>query len=662
MAEKTVNVRLTANTQQYQASMKAAGVSTGTVTKATDTATTQVGSKWQRAGAGISSAMSSAHLLAAGAIAGMAMKSVDAASNLEESINAVKVSYGDAGDAVLKLGEKSVESFGLSQRAFNEAAVSFTSFAEDVAGPGGDVAATLEDLMLRSTDFASVMNIDVTQAAGAFKSALAGEAEPMKAFGVNISDAAIKAYALETGLYGAGGAMTDTEKVQARYALLMKETEKVTGDFANTSDGYANSMKRAKGELENLMASIGRVMLPVLADGLQALEDLMGAWKALENSKPIQLALEITGTEDTGLLGLGKWALDESNFMAKGVGRITGALDTLNSVSWTTTGTLGDLSGATGKAGDSMDEAGGSADDLADSTDDVKVATYDARKAIDEATEAWREQKEATDRARESNMKVADSTYDLWDAEADLADAITDATATLEDKESTLYDVRGAMADVARAADDVVTKEMELNGTTRDSAEGQRIWTEKMLETAATLSGPMQTEVLAHIGRVNGIPESKLTEILMDTNPDDYAQVTAELDNLTRPRTTTIQVNMRSIKVGDGWRFINTSGTYNTNAPIARAGGGPVRAGHLYEVGEGDAAEMLMMGGRQYMIPGNNGNVIGGGQMERFAPSGSSSATANTGRGGDLIINHNGPNLSAADVSRGYTMARLAQV
>lgn len=41
----------------------------------------------------------------------------------------------------------------------------------------------------------------------------------------------------------------------------------------------------------------------------------------------------------------------------------------------------------------------------------------------------------------------------------------------------------------------------------------------------------------------------------------------------------------------------------------AKAVGGPVEAGKLYEVGENNAPEMFMSNGRQYMIPGNSGSI-----------------------------------------------------
>ena len=46
-----------------------------------------------------------------------------------------------------------------------------------------------------------------------------------------------------------------------------------------------------------------------------------------------------------------------------------------------------------------------------------------------------------------------------------------------------------------------------------------------------------------------------------------------------------------------------------------RATGGSVSAGKFYEVGEGNKPELLMAGGKQYLIPGNNGAVVPNGKM-----------------------------------------------
>ena len=208
---------------------------------------------------------------AAAAVAGAGIlrfsnDSIKAASTLSESLNAVNVAYGAASESIVKLGEDSAQRLGVTQSAFNEAAVRFSAFAERVVGTGGDVSKFVGDITTRAADFASVFNIDVAEALQVFQSGLSGEAEPLKRFGINLLDSEVKAYALRTGLIKVGQTMTEQQKVQARYGLLMEATNKTAGDFANTSGGLANQQRILTASFEQLQAEVGTALLPVIAE------------------------------------------------------------------------------------------------------------------------------------------------------------------------------------------------------------------------------------------------------------------------------------------------------------------------------------------------------------------------------------------------------------
>lgn len=208
--------------------------------------------------------------VAAVAVGKFAGDAVKAASDLQESTNAVNVAFGKAADGVLEIGKNSAESFGLARNEFNAAAVRFSAFAERVVGSGGDVAGFIGDVTQRAADFASVFNIDVAEALQVFQSGLAGEAEPLKRFGINLLESEVKAYALRAGLIAVGETMTEQQKVQARYGLLMESTAKTAGDFANTSDGLANSQRILRARFTDLQAEIGNALLPVVTELFQA--------------------------------------------------------------------------------------------------------------------------------------------------------------------------------------------------------------------------------------------------------------------------------------------------------------------------------------------------------------------------------------------------------
>lgn len=211
--------------------------------------------------------------IAAAAFGKLAMDSIKAASDLQESTNAVNVAFGKSAEAVLAIGKNSAESLGLAQNEFNQAAVRFSAFAERVVGEGQDTSKFIAEVTQRAADFASVFNIEVAEALRVFQSGLAGEAEPLKRFGINLLQSEVQAYALANGIIEVGEQMTETQKVQARYGLLLESTAKTAGDFANTSDGLANSQRILKARFTDLQAEIGQALLPAFTELFKTVAD-----------------------------------------------------------------------------------------------------------------------------------------------------------------------------------------------------------------------------------------------------------------------------------------------------------------------------------------------------------------------------------------------------
>lgn len=217
-------------------------------------------------------------LAAVGAAVGAASftigrNAVNAASDLEESINAVNVMFGDAAEGIKELGEVAATTVGLSARDFNQFAVQFGAFTSQIAGAEGDVVAVTDELTTRIADFASVMNLDVPEAAQVFQSSLAGETEPIRRFGIDLSAAAIGLHAVETGLVDSAKEMTESDKVMARYSKLMADTAAMSGDFANTSDGLANSQRILSARIDDTMSSLGEALLPVVTSVVGVVQD-----------------------------------------------------------------------------------------------------------------------------------------------------------------------------------------------------------------------------------------------------------------------------------------------------------------------------------------------------------------------------------------------------
>lgn len=105
------------------------------------------------------------------------------------------------------------------------------------------------------------------------------EGSNVKQLGINLSAANLEAFRLEQGLTKSYSAMSQSEQVVLRYQYLMQATADAQGDFARTSDGYANSMRMLETNIENLKTNVGSAILPVINNvvaGLNSMFDAMG--------------------------------------------------------------------------------------------------------------------------------------------------------------------------------------------------------------------------------------------------------------------------------------------------------------------------------------------------------------------------------------------------
>lgn len=206
---------------------------------------------------------------------------VKAASDLGESVNAVGKVFGEEASFVEKWGKDNAASFGLSQRAFNQLVTPMGALLKNTGMSMKDVSTNTIDLTKRAADMASVFNTDVSTALNAIQAGLRGETDPLEQFGVHISAAAVEQEALAESGKKVASALTEQEKATARVNLIMKQTASTAGDFAQTSDQYANSQRIANAEIENAQAELGQVLLPILAKAATAASTLAKAFGSL---------------------------------------------------------------------------------------------------------------------------------------------------------------------------------------------------------------------------------------------------------------------------------------------------------------------------------------------------------------------------------------------
>jgi hypothetical protein len=208
------------------------------------------------------------------------------ASAFSETIDKVNTVFGAAAGTILSQSDAMAAKFGIAKREFSDAAASIGEMGLAARMSQKDAAAFGVQFAKLAADFASQDNLSFEEAAAKLRSALAGESEPLRRYGVLIDEDTVKLYAYASGLAKAGHELTNSQKVQARAALIMQGLSRVQGDLERTSGSAANQFRRAGGGLTNFAQIVGSLLLPAVKQALASFNELLATTiEVFENNK-----------------------------------------------------------------------------------------------------------------------------------------------------------------------------------------------------------------------------------------------------------------------------------------------------------------------------------------------------------------------------------------
>jgi phage-related protein len=201
---------------------------------------------------------------AADKMGGFLSKGIEAASNLEEVQNVIDTTFGESANAINEFAKSAATAFGLSELSAKKFTGTMGAMLKSTGLTGESVKDMSSSLVGLAGDMASFYNLDPAEAFAKLQSGISGETEPLKQLGINMSVANLEAYALKEGITKAYSAMTQAEQVTLRYNYIMQATSDAQGDFAKTTDSYANQQRIMQLNLENLAVSLGTKVLPTV--------------------------------------------------------------------------------------------------------------------------------------------------------------------------------------------------------------------------------------------------------------------------------------------------------------------------------------------------------------------------------------------------------------
>lgn len=196
-------------------------------------------------------------------------------SAITEVENVVDVAFGSMADKAYEFASTAKEQFGLSELAAKQYSGTMMAML-NASGVSRDAAAEMSTTLAGlAGDLASFYNIETDEAFYKLRSAIAGEVEPMRQLGINMTVASLEAYALSQGITKSWQSMTQAEQAMLRYNYIMYATAQQQGDFARTSGSFANQLRLLTLNFQQLAATIGQGFIAAVLPAIQALNALM---------------------------------------------------------------------------------------------------------------------------------------------------------------------------------------------------------------------------------------------------------------------------------------------------------------------------------------------------------------------------------------------------
>lgn len=197
-------------------------------------------------------------------VADMFMSVANKSIDYVETLNLFEVSIGKTVLIANDFTKQMAEAFNIDDEKLKSAMGTFNLLGTQFGLTNGQALEWSETLTKLAVDTSSLRNTDLTTALTKIRAGISGEIEPLRQWGIDLTENTLRQEALANGITKSYSAMSYGEKSLLRYSALLRQTTADQGDFARTLDSPAQLLKQIKEQFEALARAIGNLFLPLL--------------------------------------------------------------------------------------------------------------------------------------------------------------------------------------------------------------------------------------------------------------------------------------------------------------------------------------------------------------------------------------------------------------
>ena len=181
-----------------------------------------------------------------------------------EDLNLFTASLGDYADEAKKYAEQVGEVMGIDPAEWMRNQGIFNTIIKGFGVASDRAYLMSKNLTQLGYDISSFYNISYEDAFTKLQSGIAGELEPLRRLGYDLSVARLQQEAYTLGIQKKVSAMTQAEKSELRYYAIMTQVTTAQGDMARTLNAPANQLRVLKAQVVQCARALGNIFIPVL--------------------------------------------------------------------------------------------------------------------------------------------------------------------------------------------------------------------------------------------------------------------------------------------------------------------------------------------------------------------------------------------------------------
>lgn len=200
---------------------------------------------------------------------------MDYSSNLTEVQNVVDVGFGKYKSKIEDLAKTSIQDYGMSELTAKKIAGRFQAMGTAVGFSQKKMSGMSVELTKLSADMASFYNEDQEKIAKSMQSVFTGTTQPLRKYGIDLTQATLQEWAHKQGIDANIKSMSQAEKTMLRYQYVISQTGAAQGDFARTSNTWANQTRMLKQNFQQLGSTIGQIAINAFKPFVKAMNSTL---------------------------------------------------------------------------------------------------------------------------------------------------------------------------------------------------------------------------------------------------------------------------------------------------------------------------------------------------------------------------------------------------